>query len=128
MKKAKILIVDDDVNFLDVIASALSGDYDVKTAVDGKEAWENIEQFDFNLVVTDLQMPNMSGADLIAKIRREKPDLPVILSTSFLLSEIRFDLADTHYLNKPYSLDSLLSKIEVLLKVSEVSPLPQLIP
>lgn len=80
----KVLIVDDDDLVLDNLAKALS-DEGVETAVakNGKEGLEKIEKGDFDLVVTDVRMPEMDGLELLENIRRDESTkhLPVLILT-----------------------------------------------
>ncbi len=83
-KRKKILVVDDSVTSRVLISDILSSvGYDVTSASDGKEAWTELQQKDFDLVVTDVEMPRMNGFELTKKIRQSSdfPDLPVVLVT-----------------------------------------------
>ncbi|MFK8111300.1 MAG: response regulator [Rubripirellula sp.] len=78
-----ILVVDDSPTQLHQIRMVLEKDgFTVQSAVDGKQAMIAIEAQSPMLVVTDLQMPEMSGLELVAAIKCTKPSIPVILSTS----------------------------------------------
>ena len=78
-----ILVVDDSPTQVRQIQMVLENDgFTVQTAHDGQEAMQCIEADQPLLVVTDLQMPNMSGLELVAAVRNHSPSLPVILTTS----------------------------------------------
>jgi len=85
-KKAKsILIAEDSITARTLLRSVFeSSGYAVTTAVDGAEAWQTIEQGSFDLVISDVEMPRMSGLDLTQKIRanRRLADLPIVLVTA----------------------------------------------
>lgn len=85
-KKAKsILIAEDSITARTLLRSVFeSSGYAVTTAVDGADAWQTVEQGSFDLVVSDVEMPLMSGLDLTQKIRanRRLADLPVVLVTA----------------------------------------------
>ncbi len=79
-----VLVVDDEVNLRKVLGTLLrrSG-YSVRTAGDGIEALEVLKRETISVIVTDLKMPRMDGLDLLAKVRSQRPDIPVILITAF---------------------------------------------
>jgi len=89
-------------------------DYESIRAGDGVEALEKIAKEDFNLVITDMRMPKMSGLDLLQKIKREKPSLPVVVISGYAVDEegnsLLTSMADG-FLNKPFK----MSDIEKLL-------------
>jgi CheY-like chemotaxis protein len=80
-----VLAVDDDVLVLMNTAAMLEDlGHRVATAYSGKQALEILERGEkFDLVITDQAMPKMTGAELIETIRRQQPDLPVILATAY---------------------------------------------
>ncbi len=86
----KILVVDDDDFVLETIRKTLSSDgYEVKTASDGVKALELIESKHFDLIISDIMMPNMSGLTLLDIINRHYfRKMPVILISSLDKAEI----------------------------------------
>jgi response regulator RpfG family c-di-GMP phosphodiesterase len=106
----RILVVDDEAAIRRVVVSLLGGDYECEDACDGAQALEVIARSNFDLVLTDVRMPNLTGLDLLARLRRERPDLVVILitgapdvrTTAQALNEGAFD-----YIVKPFALDDL---------------------
>lgn len=83
-KKNSILIADDSVTARTLLKNILeSAGYEVKTAVDGMEAFSTLKTGKFNLLVSDVEMPRMNGFALVSKIRddSELADLPVVLVT-----------------------------------------------
>ncbi len=78
-----ILVVDDSPTQLRQMQIVLEKDgFLVKTAVDGKDAMQSIQTKAPLMVVTDLQMPEMNGLELVAAVRASTPSIPVILTTS----------------------------------------------
>jgi DNA-binding NtrC family response regulator len=77
-KRAKVLVVDDDASIRKVISQELA-DYNIGTACDGTKGLELFKNGEFDLVVTDLKMPNMSGMELLAEIKMIDPDAKVIV-------------------------------------------------
>ncbi|NJL58920.1 MAG: response regulator [Desulfobacteraceae bacterium] len=84
MEKKKILLVDDETYILDMIAWYLSGDqelYDIVQAESAEQAIDIIAREHISLVLADINMPGMSGLDLLAYIRNRYPQIKVILMT-----------------------------------------------
>ncbi len=83
-KKTTVLVVDDDGFIRDVLASILEGgNYAVKTAENGKQAFTAFTaDSEIGLIISDMNMPEMNGMELIAKIREKGSDVPVILLTA----------------------------------------------
>lgn len=83
--RPRVLLVEDTITTRALERSILeAAGYDVRVAVDGMEAWQLLEEHGAEIVVSDVDMPRMSGIELCAAIRRSGrfPDLPVILITS----------------------------------------------
>ena len=76
----KILVVDDEAPVRDIVRKGLSqmGGYSVEVAQNGVEAIEKIEQDVFDLVLTDLKMPEMDGIELLKTIKGTRPEVMVI--------------------------------------------------
>ena len=104
---AQILIVDDEVDHAEVMSEALRRLGHVCTIVDGATAAEEELRFGgFDVIVTDLSMPDMSGRELAAAIRQRFPGLPVLLLTGDTDAEA--DGADVAaVVKKPFQLDVL---------------------
>lgn len=77
----KILVVDDDNFILEIVSLALmeKGDYAVKKAHNGQEALDYMKQENFDLVITDIIMPEIDGIKFIDEIRKENKNIPVIV-------------------------------------------------
>ena len=89
MKEKDILVVDDDICHQILFKILLeSGGFDVQTASDGIEALEVLENNNFRMVITDLNMPQMNGLELAAKVRDQHPTIDVVLVTANVLSDI----------------------------------------
>jgi two-component system chemotaxis sensor kinase CheA len=84
-RRSSILVAEDSVTSRTLLKNILeAAGYDVRTAVDGVDAFTTLKTGDFDLLVSDVDMPRMNGFDLTAKIRSDKKlsDLPVVLVTA----------------------------------------------
>ncbi len=83
-KKNRILVVDDEINVCKSIKMAIQGDdCEIDTALSGEEALKKNQEKAYDLVVTDLMMPGISGLDLLKSILKESPDTRVIMITGY---------------------------------------------
>ena len=121
MVEKKVLVVDDEIHIVHVVAIKLRNNgYEVVTAADGAEAFELACSEMPDIIVTDFQMPVMSGLELVKKVRRNEAtkDIPVILLTarSFAIEdEQKEGLQISACLSKPFSPKELLRSIEDIL-------------
>lgn len=104
------LVAEDNAALRRVIGFTLRGcGFDVTAASDGAIAWEAAQESDFDLVVTDQQMPNLNGLELVAKLRESANhrDTPVILLTAkgleIELEQVREQYGVAAMLHKPFS-------------------------
>jgi CheY-like chemotaxis protein len=108
IKHLRVLVVDDDPTILEVISTFLeSKGYSVETSVNGQQALESIEQVEFDLVISDIEMAGMNGFELLRRIRESYPKIGIILMTGYeeahpLSAALRAG-ADG-YISKPFSL------------------------
>jgi two-component system, NtrC family, response regulator HydG len=111
----RILVVDDEINARSALRDLLMSEgYQVTLAADGVEALERLTELPPDLVVSDLQMPNMNGMELLAALRERDRDLPVIVVTAggelrSAVEAMRAGAAD--YITKPVEFDELLVSI-----------------
>ena len=115
MPNHKILIVDDEKNILRVVSTTLKNErYDITAAQSAEEAIEKFGRDGFDLVITDLKLPGQSGLDLLAYVKAQEPDLPVIMITAFGTIETAVDAMKKgafNYLTKPVNPDELLTVV-----------------
>ena len=79
---ANVLVVDDEVGIREFIAEALEAQYTTVTAPDGESALRELSTRGFDLMLTDLKMPGMSGLTLLERAKELQPDLEVIVLTA----------------------------------------------
>ena len=117
-----ILLVDDEKNFLLSLADMLKVNEDkfkIQTANNGQEAAAIVDAGGVDMVVTDLNMPEMDGFELMAHISQADPELPVIAMTAYGTPEMESRLSNMgafQYIEKPIDFDSLLHMINEGLK------------
>ena len=117
----KILVVDDEVHIVYVVAIKLRNNgYDVLTADNGVDAFELARTEKPDIIVTDFQMPVMTGLELVKKLRQNEAtrNTPVIMLTArgFAVEDKqREDLQISEFLSKPFSPKELLRSIEDIL-------------
>ena len=117
----KVLVADDEIHIIHVVAIKLRNNgYEVIAANDGAEAYDLACREKPDIVVTDYQMPVMTGLELIAKLRQDErtKEIPVVLLTarSFAVSpEQQESLGVSSCLSKPFSPKELLKTIQDIL-------------
>lgn len=80
----KILIVDDEAEHRDILEMILkSNNYKTETAVSGQEALDKLSKENYHLILSDLRMPEMSGLELLDKIKADSPEQDVIIVTGY---------------------------------------------
>lgn len=121
LKRKSILVVEDSITSRMLLKNILeSAGYDVQTAVDGADAWATLKTGNFDVVVSDIEMPRMDGFELTAKIRGDETlkNVPVVVVTSLESREDRergIDVGANAYIIKSgFEQNSLLSVVKRL--------------
>jgi two-component system OmpR family response regulator len=119
---ASLLVVDDEESLADMVATALRfAGYRVSLAPGGLEALKAVRSLAPDLVVLDVNLPDMDGFEVCRRIRRDGYEMPVIFLTARdELADLRagFRQGGDDYLTKPFSLEELGLRIEALLRRS----------
>jgi DNA-binding response OmpR family regulator len=109
-----VLVVEDEPPLIEIYARWLEGDYEVRTAQNGSEALEQIDD-EVDVALLDRLMPGMSGDEVLAEVRERAPDCRVAMVTAvepdFDIITMGFD----DYLTKPVEKETLLETVERLL-------------
>ena len=127
MAEKKVLVVDDEIHIIHVVAIKLRNNgYEVVSAENGAEAYELVLSENPDIIVTDFQMPIMTGLELVQKLRQndQTKDVPVILLTArgfAIEDEQKQDLRISEFLSKPFSPKELLRSIEDILYQNAVT-------
>lgn len=121
--KLNLLIIDDDVNFLNTAKKILQYGFEVTTSKNGKNGIEAFQQYDFQIVLLDMKLPDISGLDVLRRIKEINPFTPVIIITEYPDFENAVQamkLGADDYIQKDFNFDLLKSKIEKLLETRDL--------
>lgn len=103
---AKIIVCDDQEMMRDSLASTLAREgHEVTAAVDGAAALQRISSAKFDLLITDLKMPRMTGIELLSESKKLRPEMPVIVMTAFATVQTAVEamkLGAYDYIQKPF--------------------------
>lgn len=119
---SQVLIVDDSHSIRELLASVLKkAGFNVTSANDGKEGLKTAEKGDYDLVITDVNMPEMDGIELLGKLR-ELPEYsfkPILILTTEFSQEMKQrgkDAGATGWLVKPFDPEKLIEVISRILR------------
>ena len=123
-KKATVLIVEDNEDFLFYLKDNLNEHYNIAEAADGKEGWQKALAIHPDLIVSDISMPVMDGIELCKKIKQDArtKHIPVVLLTALAGEEQQLRGLETgaaDYMSKPFNFEILLRRIRNLLSQNE---------
>lgn len=128
METKKILVVDDEPDLVELVAYNLRKEgFTVSAASNGEDAFEKIRKNGFDLVILDLMLPGIQGADVCRKIRSNPKTeaLPVIMLTarSEVSDKIRgLEIGADDYMTKPFSPRELVARVRALLRRTAEGP------
>lgn len=121
----RVLIVEDDADMRELLEEILSdAGFETIPAANGRFALRHVEdqQEQIDLVITDVQMPELKGDELLAKVRESRTESPVIVVTAFGSVENAVEMVKRgaySYLTKPFATKDLLDVVDAALKQSE---------
>ena len=128
----RILLVDDEGDLLLLAAKFLErSGYEVETAADGADGWEALSTEHYDLLITDNEMPNVSGVELLKKLRAARMTLPVIMATGNVpaLEFTRYPwIQPAAMLLKPYAIAELLGTVKTVLHAADGARVRQTAP
>ena len=121
---AKILVVEDEVDLNRIICRRLRDrGYDVTSAENGVEALHTMESQRFDMILTDIMMPNMDGFELADSIRLTDGDIPIIFMTAKddkPSKMLGYSIGVDDYVVKPFDIDILIMKIAAILRRAKI--------
>ena len=118
-----ILIVDDEVEITEILADLLSEDYECLRAASAEEALARLHESEFQLVISDITMPGMSGLDMIPHIKALSPDTVVVMISGMQTVESAIGalrLGAFDYLMKPFDLRQVEAVVKRALEHHEL--------
>src|SRR5512136_2390913 len=111
----KVLVIDDEQIVLNSVKKVLGqGDYDVETTLSGRQGLEWALSKDYDIVLTDVRMPDMGGMIILRDIKKVKPTLPVVIITGYANVQSAMqamNLGAAEYIEKPFMPDQLLKAV-----------------
>jgi FliA/WhiG family RNA polymerase sigma factor len=120
----RILIAEDDPALAGFVKKGLDAEhYAVDVSNDGEQARTMAGEFDYDLVVLDLNLPRLDGVSILRYLRNRKPSIPILVLTGRTRVEDRvqcLDLGADDYLSKPFSFSELSARIRALLRRSHL--------
>jgi two-component system, OmpR family, KDP operon response regulator KdpE len=126
--KGNILVVDDEPQITRVLKTTLSSQgYATRTAADGREALQTMEEWPPDLIITDLRMPNMDGLDLCRHVR-EQSQVPIIVLSVKGEERIKVEALDAgadDYVTKPFNINELLARVRAGLRRAAAAKQPE---
>src|SRR5690554_3858822 len=121
---ARILVCDDQEMMRDSLAGTLAREgHEVVAAADGAAAQQRLASQRFDLLITDLKMPRMTGIELLAEAKKLRPDMPVVLMTAFATVQTAVEamkLGAYDYIQKPFDGDEIKLLVDRTLEHSRL--------
>ena len=109
--KARILVVDDEESIREFLEIMLRKEgYEVTCANDGQQALDLLKKKSFDMVISDLQMPNVTGIELLKQTKEQYPDMLFFMITAFATTETAVEamkLGAYDYITKPFKIDEV---------------------
>src|SRR6266436_8081550 len=129
MPAGSILVADDDTAIRTVLNQALSrAGYSVRLTSNAATLWRWVSEGEDDLVITDVVMPDHNAFDLLPRIKRVRPDLPVVVMSAqntFMTAVRASELGAYDYLPKPFDLKELIAIVgRALSEPKEKRPAP----
>ncbi len=122
LSSMQILVIEDDVRVADLIKRVLEEQgFGVTLAYDGASGKKLALANTYDLLITDVILPNLNGLELSKEMRLLKPDMPILMLTALGTTDDKvegFDAGADDYLTKPFEMRELLARIKALLKRS----------
>lgn len=122
--KPRLLVVDDEESIREFLEIMLKKEgYEVTCAEDGAKAKDMLAKKSFDMVISDLQMPNMTGIELLKHVKESYPDLVFMMITAFGSTESAVEamkMGAYDYLTKPFKIDEVRLNIQNALRAKNL--------
>ena len=122
----RVLVLDDDADLLSLYAITLArAGCTIDTAADGEQGWAALCATEYDLLLTDNDMPHLTGLELVSRLRRAGMTLPVILASG---STFRHSDADSEWLgfaavlHKPFTSGELVAAVQLVIPLQRMAP------
>ncbi|MFW6134775.1 MAG: response regulator [Elusimicrobiota bacterium] len=119
-KRKKILIADDEPSVIKMLNVILRGDFDVDCVACGEDLVKKVDEQDYDLIISDVVMPKLSGWKSIKKIREMGYDIPVVFSSGLVKDQELYETLKpegrSRFLLKPFGREELMSAVRDLLE------------
>ncbi|EXJ24461.1 Alkaline phosphatase synthesis transcriptional regulatory protein PhoP [Alkalibacterium sp. AK22] len=116
----KVLIVEDELSILKLLQYNLEKEgYEVTTAADGTEGFEQAKKQHFDIILLDIMLPGMDGMDICRELRREKVDSPIIMLTakdSEIDKIVGLEIGADDYMTKPFSPREVIARMKAIFR------------
>ena len=126
MKKQKALVIDDEQVVLDSVSKILTDEnYEVDVSLSGREGLNWAIQKNYDIVLTDIRMPDIGGMRVLRDIKRANPSLPVVMITGYasIQSSVQaMKLGAADYIEKPFTPDQLMEAVNSALDIAARKP------
>jgi DNA-binding NtrC family response regulator len=122
MEKMRALVIDDEQVVLDSVSKILADEnYEVDVTLSGREGIDRAIKKNYDILLTDIRMPDIGGMRVLRDVKRAKPSLPVVMITGYASIEssvqaMKMGAAD--YLEKPFTPDQLLKAVASALDIA----------
>jgi len=122
MEKNKALVIDDEQIVLDSVRKILKDEnYEVDVFLSGREGLNQAIEKEYDIVLTDIRMPDIGGMRVLRDVKRARPSLPVLIITGYAsvksaVQAMKLGAAD--YLEKPFTPDQLLKAVDSALEIA----------